>query len=64
MAGKNVTIFFYCNGRMTTGIHGLSYEGVTPKAIRVSYQIKYHEIMDKIYVINGYEKHQVAIKNF
>ena len=47
---------------MTTGTHGLSYEGAAPKTIRVSYQIKYHELMDKIYVITGYEKHQVKIK--
>ncbi|KAL3510990.1 hypothetical protein ACH5RR_030391 [Cinchona calisaya] len=62
MAGASVTILCYWNGRMTTGLNGLFYEGVTPKAKKVSCRIKYNELMEKIYGIISFERQLVNIK--
>lgn len=62
MVGSSITILCYWHGKMATGLHGLTYEGANPKAIKVNYQVTYSELMDKIYSITGYSKQQVQIK--
>jgi hypothetical protein len=62
MARQGVTLMCYWNGRVTSGAHGISYEGATPKPIRVSYGITYNELLDKIYGVTGFDKHQFKLK--
>ncbi|KAL0013037.1 hypothetical protein SO802_000106 [Lithocarpus litseifolius] len=62
MARQGVTLMCYWNGRITSGPHGISYEGATPKPIRVSYGITYTELLDTVYGVSGFDKHQVKLK--
>lgn len=62
MARQGVTLMCYWNGRMINGPYGVSYEGVAPKPIRVSYGITHNELMDKIYGVTGFNKKQFKLK--
>nr|POF27679.1 serine/threonine-protein phosphatase 7 long form like [Quercus suber] len=62
MARQGVTLMCYWNGRITSGPRGISYEGATPKPIRVSYGITYNELLDTVYGVSGFDKHQVKLK--
>ncbi|CAI0438537.1 unnamed protein product [Linum tenue] len=52
----------YWNGRMANGPNGIHYEGATPKPTRVGCEITYEELLDKIYMITGFDKLQFALK--
>ncbi|CAL1385177.1 unnamed protein product [Linum trigynum] len=59
---QGVTLMCYWNGRMANGPNGILYEGATPKPIRVGCEMKYEELLDKIYIITGFDKLQFALK--
>ncbi|CAN1140418.1 Serine/threonine-protein phosphatase 7 long form homolog [Linum perenne] len=57
-----ITLMCYWNGRVSNGPSGIFYEGATPKPIRVSCEITYNELLDKIYGITGFDKLQFTLK--
>lgn len=62
MAKQGATLMCYWDGRMTSGPHGISYEGATPKPIRVSFGITHNELLDKIYGVTGFDKQHCNLK--
>lgn len=62
MARQGATLMCYWNGRITNGPHGISYEGATPKPIRVSFGITHCELRDKIYGVTGFDKQHCNLK--
>lgn len=62
MSRQGVTLMCYWNGTMMSGPHGISYEGASPKPIRVGYGITHNELVDRIYGVTGFDKQSFKLK--
>ncbi|KAL6560408.1 hypothetical protein OROGR_003967 [Orobanche gracilis] len=62
MARDIITLLCYWNGRIVSGPRGISYEGATPKPIKVSNRLNYIDLMDKMYTVTGFNKQHTCIK--
>ena len=64
MMRKNITILCYWDGNMSYDPEGLYYDREYKRVIKVSKEITYNQLMDKLYLITGADMSSVMLNFF
>ncbi|KAK3183310.1 hypothetical protein Dsin_030596 [Dipteronia sinensis] len=61
MARQGVTLMCCWNGNITSGPNGISYEGATPRPIRVSNDTIHNDLLEKMCRSTGFDRQPLCI---